>query len=323
MKVLRIAIIILIMAAFMVSGNAQQANYAGAAKLVLQLTGMGEGQYNARVLYSNDSSIPVGDNCWLFITQPQSDTFCSLTINPSQLTTGTIIGIDDYGFSPGLAEGNNTAYQPDQVDVTVPEGTGWTNEIKILNSFNGIYSQIISPQIASSASKINLMVDPYLNTGNGVYSVYLFANASDAFGNPAADGTVINFTIVPGGSYLNGSLNGNSSQRAYATTSGGMTEVSYGWFPGNKIPTGQAIIAVSLNKTPSVISWLYLEFNGTTGVNAIIVPMANETPAPMVLASNHMPDTLQSPTSTPLSPMITLLSITIGAVLTLAVRRKK
>src|SRR5271157_633796 len=108
------------------SDVSRQANYAGAAKLVLQITGE-EGHYNVTVLYSNNTSVSIGDHCWLFINQPLSEGWSTL-LTPSQLTTDTIIGINDYG----LAVGDNKVHLPDQIDVTVSMGTEWTAKIKIL-----------------------------------------------------------------------------------------------------------------------------------------------------------------------------------------------
>lgn len=171
--------------------------------------------------------------------------------------------------------------------------------------------------------QFNFTANPYLNMSGGLYSMNLTTYVFDASGNPAADGTIVNFnimapdvifnTIIPNSPYnpfLNGSLNGNNSQYAYVPTSGGKAVVQYGWFPDNKIPSGFVKITAMLNNTPSVNSTLYLTFNGTTQVMWTIVPTMPLSDAP------------PSPTSTPLSPMITLLSLTIGAAIVLAVRRK-
>jgi len=114
-----------------------QANYTGAMKLVLLITGYEGGHYNVTVLNTNDTSIPTRDNCWLFISQPIIEDWWTEFLAPSQLTTGTIIGVNDYEFSNNIAALNNnkTYYLPDQIQVTVPNGTDWTAKIKII----GVY----------------------------------------------------------------------------------------------------------------------------------------------------------------------------------------
>jgi len=180
--------------------------------------------------------------------------------------------------------------------------------------------------VSSSAAysgplQINFTANPYLDTTAGLYNMNLAAYVYDSSGNPAVDGTVVDFNIVvpdvifiggtptisPDNPFINGSLNGNNSQYASVPTSGGKAVVHYGWFPDNNIPSGFVKITAMLNNTPSVNSTLYLTFNGTTQVWWTIIPTGK--PAN------------QAPTSSPLSPMITLLSLTVGAAIVLAVRR--
>jgi len=158
----------------------------------------------------------------------------------------------------------------------------------------------------------------------GVYSVNLTA---DVYG--AANGTVVNFYIDAPGITFNGpptnytnkyypvqtgNQNGNNSQYASVPTSDEKAVVRYGWFPDNKIPTGYVKIIAALNNTPSVTSSLFLKFDGTTNVSWTLIPQ---------FPSSQMSDATPTPTpSTPLSPVITLLSFTIGAAIVLAVWRK-
>jgi hypothetical protein len=197
--------------------------------------------------------------------------------------------------------------------------TGASFVIVILMAFVTLSSSADYPD----TYQINLTANPHLDITCGVYSMNLTAYVYDASGNPVVDGTVVNFNIMapdvifnggtptnsPYNPFINGSLNGNNSQYAYVPTSGGKAVVHYGWFPDNKIPSGFVKINAMLNNTPSVNSTLYLTFNGTRQVWWTIVPTMR-------------PITTSNPTSTPLSPMITLLSLTIGAAIVLAVRKK-
>jgi hypothetical protein len=183
-------------------------------------------------------------------------------------------------------------------------------------------------------SRINLTADPYLGTIDGIYSVNLTTSVYDASGNPVVDGTVVDFTInMPGGSssgtsqydpILTGGLNGNNSQFASVPTMGGKAVAHYGWFPDNKIPMGYVTIAVSPNSTPSVKSTYYLQFNGTTQIIWTLAPVVCPVPPSHIPSSTpaQTPGATQNPTPTPLSPMVTLLSLTVGAVIVLAARRK-
>jgi hypothetical protein len=167
-------------------------------------------------------------------------------------------------------------------------------------------------------SQVNFSV--YLNTTNtGIYVVNITTYVNDASGNPVADGTVVDFSIEQPVSsytppvinngynlYYNGSLN-NVSPHVSVPTRGGKAVVQYGWFPDNQMPSGYVHIIAVLNKTPSVNTTLDLQFNGTT--------LYLWTQLPVLPPDN-------TPTSTPLSSMITLLSLTVGAAITLAVRRK-
>lgn len=175
-------------------------------------------------------------------------------------------------------------------------------------------------------SQINFSA--YLNTTNtGIYVVNITTYVNDASGNPVADGTVVDFSIKQPDSsyaiqemnsqfnpYYNGSLN-NNSQHVSVPTSGGKAVVQYGWFPDNQMPWGFVKIITVLNNTPSVNTTLHLQFNGTTQFiwsHDLVWPPDNTptaTPKP-------------TPTPTPLSPMIALISLTIGVTIISAVRRK-
>lgn len=183
-------------------------------------------------------------------------------------------------------------------------------------------------------SQINMIPDPYMDTTDGIYSVNLTAFVSDASGNPVDDGTMVDFTIKTAGepsnvtsiynSITTGGLNGNDSRFASVTTSGGKAIVYYGWFPGNKIPTGQVMITASLNNTPSVKTSYFLVFYGTTEVVWAGAPVVCPIPPSPIPSSTSTltPGAIQNPTPAPLSPMVALLSLTIGAAIVSATGKK-
>jgi protocatechuate 3,4-dioxygenase beta subunit len=184
MKWLRMASIILLLAVLIGLCNAQQANISGGAKLVLKITGFEGGHYNVTVLYTNDTSIPIGDNCWLFIRQPIIKDWWSTFLAPSQLTTGIIIGINDYGFSNNIAtrNNNNTSYLPDQVEVIVPNGTDWTSKIKILDPGNST-AQTATPNPKATITPITSSAGPYPNAS-------ITGRVLDSDGMPVANAIV-------------------------------------------------------------------------------------------------------------------------------------
>jgi hypothetical protein len=183
-------------------------------------------------------------------------------------------------------------------------------------------------------TQINIIPDSYLDTTGGIYSVNLTASVSDASGNPVADGTMVDFTIKAAGEpsnvtsiynpILTGGLNGNNSWFASVPTSGGKAVAHYGWFPDNKIPTGQVMITASLNNTPSIKTPYFLVFNGTTEVvwaGAPVVCPIPPSPVPSS-TSTQTPGATRNPTPAPLPPIVALLSLTIGAAIVSAARRK-
>lgn len=178
-------------------------------------------------------------------------------------------------------------------------------------------------------SQINYSV--YLNTTNtGIYVVNITTYVNDASGNPVPDGTVVDFTINPPGSfpgvpvvsnspyspYYGGSLN-NNSQHVSVPTSGGKAIVQYGWFPDNQMPLGLVKISTVLNNTPSVNTTLSLQFRGNIEFwwKQILVFPPDNTPT-------ATPVPTPTPAPTPISPMITLLALTLGAAIVLDVRGK-
>ncbi len=165
--------------------------------------------------------------------------------------------------------------------------------------------------------QIDIIPDFYLNQTDGIYYVNLTVSVSDDLGNPVADGTMVDFSVKGAGTpynvtstynpILTGGLNGNSSRRVFVPTSGGKAVARFGWFPDNKIPSGQLIVTASLNSTPSIKSEYTLVFNGTTQVlwasAPVICPLPPASPIPPVTMTQQ-PVTTQSPTPTPLSLMV-------------------
>ena len=184
-----------------------------------------------------------------------------------------------------------------------------------------------------SVSSINLTASPFLDTTGGMYSANLTAYVYDSAGNPAPDGTVINFAVdVLDWTYLNGSLNGNNSQYASVATQGGAASAHYGWFPGNQVPSGYITITATLNNTPEVNATIFVELKGPAEVITSPTPaptaepttgsklMPTVTPSPTPVAS-QAPIATPVSTPTPLSPLIALVAIAVGAVI-LAARKK-
>lgn len=185
--------------------------------------------------------------------------------------------------------------------------------------------------VSSSAAptRVLLTANSYLDNTDGIYSVMLFVNVSCW-----PDGTLVDFSINvseppsnPPTDYTrqwypidSGNLNGNNSQFVSVPTTNDIAVARYGWFPDNKIPIGYVKITAILNNTPNAFSnTVYLTFNGTTQIIWTSVPTMQGSDAPPDLVT---PIPTSTPTPTQLSPMMALLSLTIGAAIVSAVRRK-
>jgi hypothetical protein len=133
------------------------------------------------------------------------------------------------------------------------------------------------------------------------------ATVSDSSGNPAPDGTLVDFYVdVEGWTNKNGSVSGEGSQYATAKTSGGKAFVYYGWFPDDATPAHNKVVA-SVQYFSSIKASTDLYFPRTASVTPTSAATVTPTPMPNVTATST-PVPSKEPTSTPLptaTPTIT------------------
>ena len=89
-------------------------------KVISQIENYSGHSYDVKVLFSNDSNIPAGKYCGLYFAQPVG--YMVVSVNPSILVPGVIIGLSDYDFSSSNG-----------IFVNVPENKLWTGEVTLLN----------------------------------------------------------------------------------------------------------------------------------------------------------------------------------------------
>ena len=167
MRGLRVAIIILLLASLVVAGYAQQANYAGAAKIVLQIVKLNTCPYSSyssqyyspyytvKVLDSSDQNITVGQEYTMQIMLIHTKDFGANVLTPQPLVSGTVVGINDYWFDTSDNEIN--------VDIQGDSADDWTQGVILLSSGNtdstdnqqlNPVSSISNPSIFSSMPSI-------------------------------------------------------------------------------------------------------------------------------------------------------------------------
>ncbi|MBF0554214.1 MAG: hypothetical protein HQK96_06585 [Nitrospirae bacterium] len=177
MRGLRVAIIIIVLASLITMGYAQQANYAGASKIVLQIGSMVNGDsengystyFNVHVLYSNDSAIKEGSDYKLVIYVYGLDYFGEGPVLPNQLTLGTVIGINDYSF-----DGTTITVNIDATYKETEAGTEWEQKITILSGGMVMDNLQLDPESLLSSSSIPSMSS--IGTGNNIFN-NLFTNS--------------------------------------------------------------------------------------------------------------------------------------------------
>ncbi len=204
---------------------------------------------------------------------------------------------------------------------------------------NGSGSQAIAAYLPVKFSSINFTADKFFDTTGGQYSVNMTAYVYNNAGDPAADGTMVDFALdILDWTYVNGSLNGNNSQYASVPTSGGKAVAHYGWFPGNQVPTKDVRLTAMLHNDSSVNGTLILEFKGPAIVittptpvptsSAVASPVASlaatvtTAPTTTTTAPIQTPTSTQVPAATPLSLFITVLSILAGMAIVTLMRKK-
>lgn len=151
--------------------NVPTQNYAGDAKIVLQITSVHNGGYDpsnfesyfgVHVLYSNDSAIKVGSDYTLLISQIGVTEFFTTTLAPTQLTTGTIIGINDYNLYGSTIS----------VDIYSDDNSGnvWEQYITILSGGVGVVDSLqLNPEsLLTSSPSISSM--PSIYTENNLFN---------------------------------------------------------------------------------------------------------------------------------------------------------
>jgi hypothetical protein len=129
----------------------------------------------------------------------------------------------------------------------------------------------------------------------------IIATVYDSAGQPAPDGTIVDFTMdEPGWTTKNGSLNKEGRQSTTATTSGGKAYVNYGWFPASATPANNTI-TVNVHYFTGNKASMDLYFP------AAIIETATPTPTPTPLATvTPEPSVQQTPTPAPTkTPTIT------------------
>jgi hypothetical protein len=89
-------------------------------KVILQIENYSRYSYDVKVLFSDDSNIPAGKYFGLYFAQPVD--YMVVSINPSILVPGVIIGLNDYDFSSSNG-----------IFINVPENTLWTSKVTLLN----------------------------------------------------------------------------------------------------------------------------------------------------------------------------------------------
>ena len=334
-----VVLIILLMAFAIVPSGAVYPSSFGNAYPQTVWSGV-QGSVTGSVVSSHNTSFGIS-NCYIAIVNASNLGQEYFNTTTDSNGTFSITGINAT-YSSILGEG------PDGTNGSLSAGMGMYEIYVFSGQYGENYSApfgidanasgpaTTSVYLPGSLAYINFVANPYLDTTGGMYSANLTAYVYDNSGNPAADGTVINFALnVLDWSYLNGSLNGNNSQYASVPTSGGMAVVHYGWFPGNKVPTGYVMVTATLNNTPEVNSTLYVAFKGPSQVITSPTPSPAPTAMPTGVPTNapvgtpspttipaHAPSATQSPSPTPLSPMIALLSIGACAAILSALRKK-
>jgi hypothetical protein len=162
----------------------------------------------------------------------------------------------------------------------------------------------------------------------------LTATVYDSAGQPAPDGTIVDFTVdEPGWTSRNGSLNKEGRQSTTATTSGGKAYVNYGWFPASAMPANNTITAwvhyfsgnkasmdlyfssaaiVTASPTPTPTPTLTITPTPVTSVDPTSRPTATKTPTITPTITNTVEPTDQP--GFPVSIVSLLLYIFVGAV---------
>lgn len=167
MRGLRAAITLLLLASLIVAGYAQQTNYAGAAKIVLQIVKLNTCPYSSyssqyyspyytvKVLDSSDQNITVGQDYTMQIILIHTKDFGANVLTPQPLVSGAVVGINDYWF--------DTSDNQINVDIQGDSADDWTQDVILLSSGNtdstdnqqlNPVSSISSPSIFSSMPSI-------------------------------------------------------------------------------------------------------------------------------------------------------------------------
>lgn len=172
MRLSRVAIILLLLASLVVVGYAQQANYAGAAKLVLDVTKLNTCPYSSyssqyyspyytvKVLYSSDQNLTVGQDYTMQIMLVHTKDFGAQVLTPQPLVPGAVVGINDYWF--------DTSDNQVNVDIQGDSVDDWTQGIILLSSGNtdSTDNQQLNPVSSTSSNSGIFSAIPSIGTGN-------------------------------------------------------------------------------------------------------------------------------------------------------------
>lgn len=172
MRLSRVAIILLLLASLIAMGYAQQSNYAGAAKLVLEITKLNTCPYSSyssqyyspyytvKVLYSSDQNLTVGQDYTMQIMLVHTKDFGAQVLTPQPLVQGTVVGINDYWF--------DTSDNQINVGITGDSVDDWTQGVILLSSGNtdSTDDQRLNPVSSASSSSNIFSAIPSMGIGN-------------------------------------------------------------------------------------------------------------------------------------------------------------
>ena len=166
-------------------------------------------------------------------------------------------------------------------------GNGYTGPFGLAVGDNSLK---VNGIIQTSLTNISISAEMLSSVMKDDKCARITATVYDSSGQPAPDGTIVDFTVDEAGwTSANGSLNKEGRQSASTITSGGKAYVDYGWFPDDAKPANNTVTA-SVHYFSSKKASMDLYFPSTVIVTATTTPTPTNTVTPT-------PST--APTSTP------------------------
>ncbi len=180
-------------------------------------------------------------------------------------------------------------------------GNGYTPPFGLAVNNNALK---VNGVIQTSLTNISISAEMLSSVMKDDKCARLTATVYDSSGQPAPDGTIVDFTVdEPGWTSGKGSLNKEGKQSASVTTSGGKAYVYYGWFPAGATP-GNNTISVSLHYFSGNKVSMDLYFPAGVTVTATLTP----TPTPTITPT---PEPSTEPTLKPTPTKISTISPTM------------